>query len=210
MGGLVCNRLLAAGMRAYGSTLNNPPRGELARHPNFFHLPRFDAALTVCRKEALQRIGEECGRLDCLVLAVGNFLYRPTSQTTQEELESLYLLNAAAPFALACEAEPLLFKSPSPKIIFFADAAADSLAPRKLVAGYAASKTGLLILAKSLAYEWRDLKIKIAVIGVPPITNAPPGLTQTVSAENIADLVAGAALGLSDESFNSGDLLEIK
>jgi len=209
IGGLVSERLLAAGPHTYGSTFNDLPCDALARHPNFSHISGFDVASRLCRNKALERVEKESGRLDCLVLAVGTFLSRKTSQTSQDELESLFRLNAAAPFALACEAERLLSKAESPKIIFFADSTTDSLAPRKLVAGYAAAKAGLLILAKSLAYDWRDSKVKIAVIGVPPIANAPPGMAAKISPEAVADFAAAVALDNQDFAYDSGDLLEI-
>lgn len=94
------------------------------------------------------------GPVDILVCALGPFHQAPLHETGQETWESLCLLNLALPGALASALLPAMRLSNWGRFLFFGGTRTDTIRAYSTNAAYAAAKTGLGVLVKSLAAEY--------------------------------------------------------
>jgi NAD(P)-dependent dehydrogenase (short-subunit alcohol dehydrogenase family) len=99
--------------------------------------------------EALLRLGD----IDILVLAFGPFIQRSIAATSVRDWESLALLDLALPGALSSALLPLMAARGWGRILLFGGTRTDAIRAYSSNAAYAAAKTGLAVLAKSLAAE---------------------------------------------------------
>jgi len=93
------------------------------------------------------------GRIDILVLAFGPFLRASVARTSAEDWERLSLLDLALPGALSSALLPGMAERGWGRILLFGGTRTDSIRAYSSNAAYAAVKTGLGVLAKSLAVE---------------------------------------------------------
>jgi NAD(P)-dependent dehydrogenase (short-subunit alcohol dehydrogenase family) len=114
---------------------------------------------------------EAFGRVDAVVLAVGDLFLGAPTETAPADLRAQLESNVVAPWSLALAAIPQLKKSPNARILFFGMAGAGSLRSRRLIAAHAVAKAAVLGLARSLASE-------LARDGIVVLTIAP-GVVKT-------------------------------
>jgi len=100
----------------------------------------------------VRRTRRALGRLDAVVCAVGGIESGRAESLDGATLRSLLESNLEGPFALARAALPV-FPRTGGRIVFFGQAGASDLAPRRKTAGTTAAKAALLLLARSLARE---------------------------------------------------------
>jgi 3-oxoacyl-[acyl-carrier protein] reductase len=93
------------------------------------------------------------GRIDVLAVAFGPFLRRSLAETTAADWERLALLDLALPGALASSLLPAMSERGWGRILLFGGTRTDGIRAFSTNAAYAAAKTGLAVLAKSLAVE---------------------------------------------------------
>jgi len=93
------------------------------------------------------------GRLDILAASYGPFLAKSLSETSAEEWERLAILDLALPGALASALLPGMSSRGWGRILLFGGTRTDRLRPYATNAAYAAAKSGLASLAKSIAAE---------------------------------------------------------
>jgi NAD(P)-dependent dehydrogenase (short-subunit alcohol dehydrogenase family) len=111
------------------------------------------------------------GRIDILVVAFGPFVRKRLGETSGADWERLALLDLALPGALASALLPAMARSGWGRMLFMGGTRTDSIRAYRTNAAYAAAKTGLAVLAKSLA-----------VVGAPhgvACVGACPGLVDT-------------------------------
>ncbi len=94
------------------------------------------------------------GPVDILVCALGPFHQAPLHGTGPETWESLCLLNLALPGALASALLPAMREAQWGRFLFFGGTRTDAIRAYSTNAAYAAAKTGLGVLVKSLAAEY--------------------------------------------------------
>jgi NAD(P)-dependent dehydrogenase (short-subunit alcohol dehydrogenase family) len=93
------------------------------------------------------------GRIDVLAAAFGPFLKRSLAETTAADWERIALLDLALPGALASALLPAMADRGWGRILLFGGTRTDGIRAFSSNAAYAAAKTGLAVLAKSLAAE---------------------------------------------------------
>jgi NAD(P)-dependent dehydrogenase (short-subunit alcohol dehydrogenase family) len=93
------------------------------------------------------------GRIDILVVAFGPFLRKELGETAASDWERLALLDLALPGALASALLPGMAARGWGRILLLGGTRTDAIRAYTSNAAYAAAKTGLAVLAKSLAVE---------------------------------------------------------
>ncbi len=93
------------------------------------------------------------GVVDILVVAFGPFVRKTLAATNAADWESLALLDLALPGALASALLPAMSARGWGRILLFGGSRTDGIRAYSSNAAYAAAKTGLAVLAKSLAAE---------------------------------------------------------
>ncbi len=93
------------------------------------------------------------GPLDILAAAYGPFLVKSLAETSAAEWERLALLDLALPGALASALLPSMSARGWGRILLFGGTRTDRLRPYSTNAAYAAAKSGLASLVKSIAAE---------------------------------------------------------
>jgi len=111
--------------------------------------------------DALFNAAEEC---DIVVLAYGPFLYKPLSETTPEDWRLTAYAGLALPGMLATEAAKAMAARGFGRILLFGGTRTDAVRGFKANAAYAAAKTGLGVLAKSIAVEFGPRGVSCAVL----------------------------------------------
>jgi 3-oxoacyl-[acyl-carrier protein] reductase len=159
------------------------------------------------------------GAIDILVVAFGPFIRRSLAETGVADWERLALLDLALPGALCSALLPSMASRGWGRILLFGGSRTDGIRAYASNAAYAAAKTGLAVLAKSLAEEG-------ASRGVGCIL-ACPGLVDTeylADSERLAlrsrapgsslsspSQIASAAIGLlaADPCIASGAIISL-
>jgi 3-oxoacyl-[acyl-carrier protein] reductase len=93
------------------------------------------------------------GDIDILAVAFGPFARKTLAQTSAADWERLALLDLALPGALASALLPGMSARGWGRILLFGGSRTDGIRAYSSNAAYAAAKTGLAVLAKSLAVE---------------------------------------------------------
>jgi NAD(P)-dependent dehydrogenase (short-subunit alcohol dehydrogenase family) len=127
------------------------------------------------KRKEIDRLVGSLPRLDVLVHNAGIAEAAPLARTTDEFWERHLAVNLTAPFRLTRAALSLLQASPRPRVVFVASTAA--LAGSPYIAAYAASKHGVLGLARVLAKELRGVPVHAVCPGFvdSPLTDRSVG-----------------------------------
>ena len=120
---------------------------------------------------------EEFGRLDVLIVNHGIVMNRTWEQMTNDMWDTIIGINLTAPWRVAKAVIPHMVRQQGGSIIFTSSVAA--LTPYAALAGYSASKAGLLGLTRSLAAELAPHLIRVNAVlpgnvGTPMLLN--PGV----------------------------------
>lgn len=131
------------------------------------------------RPEEADRLVEDVlardGRLDVLVHAVGEYVAGPLAELSPEILRRLLASNLeSALHAVAAARTPLRRRGGA--IVLFGCAGLGGLRARRRAAAYAAAKSALLVIARSLALEEAPHGVRVNVVspGVAPHPHAHP------------------------------------
>ncbi len=153
--------------------------------------------------ERLRELGAEP---DLLVCSFGPFLERPLAATSTADWERLAMANLALPGALASRFLPGMLARGFGRFLFFGGTRTDSIRGFTQTAAYAATKTGLGVLVKSIALEGASRDVASALVCPGPTeTEYQDAATKARHAALTrrgtlarADLVARAAIDLID------------
>ncbi|MEI6873601.1 MAG: SDR family NAD(P)-dependent oxidoreductase [Spirochaetota bacterium] len=149
--------------------------------------------------DLLSQLGDDLA-FDILVLAFGPFMRKSLDTTSVEDWEYLSLLNLALPGALASALLPGMIKRGWGRLVFFGGTGTDTIKGFRTNAAYAAAKTGLGVLAKSIALEYADFNIASFVLcpGLVDTEYLSPALRAELSAKSPRGLLLSAdAIGES-------------
>ncbi len=95
----------------------------------------------------------DLGHIDVLVVAHGPFVQKSLGLTTAEDWERMALIDLALPGALASAFLPAMMEAGWGRMLFMGGTRTDGIRAYRSNTAYAAAKTGLAVLAKSLAVE---------------------------------------------------------
>ena len=135
----------------------------------------------------------EFGRVDILINNAGFHQRGPLESVDLADLGKMVDVNLKAPIMLTRIALPYIREAGGGAIINVGSLAGRTPVPNS--AAYAASKAGLRSFTYSLAEEFRDNKIKIAVVSPGPIDK---GLI-TVNIDNTTDLTFSQPISTAEE-----------
>lgn len=149
------------------------------------------------------------GRLDALVHAVGDYDPGRLEDLGPERLEALFASNVTSALRAAGAARAALRASRG-ALLFFGTAGLAGLRARRRSAAYAATKSALLVLARSLAVEEAPHGVRVNVVspGHAPHPHAHPDTSAPELVERIPagragtpeEVAAAVAWLLSDEA----------
>ena len=122
------------------------------------------SAFDVDTLEAARPLFPRAKTADILVASWGPFLQVPLHETTPEDWERMAALNLALPGALASLALPGMRRRSWGRILFLGGTRTDAIRGFRTNAAYAAAKTGLGTLAKSIAAEYAGEGIAALVL----------------------------------------------
>lgn len=101
---------------------------------------------------------------EILVVARGPFLQKPLSGTTRDEWQAMAWANLGFPGALVSAALPAMVEAQWGRILLYGGTRTDDIRGFRTNAAYAAAKTGLSSLAKSVALEYAASGITCNVV----------------------------------------------
>jgi len=101
---------------------------------------------------------------DLVVVAYGPFVYKPLAETSQDDWRLTALACLAVPGIMATEAAMAMADRGFGRILLFGGTRTDAIRGFKANAAYAAAKTGIGTLAKSIAVEFGGRGVSCAVI----------------------------------------------
>lgn len=134
------------------------------------------------------------GRLDVLVNNVGNYVFLPFDELSDEQWDDMLDSNLGAVFATCQAALPLMRAQGGGRIVNLGFAGAGNLVARPNVVAYVAAKTGVLLLSRSLAKAEAGNGITVNVVA--------PGVIENSVGQPKHEIPAGR-LGLVQEVSNS-------
>lgn len=176
------------------------------------HVLQLDAEDPRAVMRAAQHITTQSGRLDGLVNTIGAYMSRSLEQTSTEQIDALWRSNVMTSMHLV-EATRTALRSARGSSLFFGCAGLEGLRARRECAAYAATKSALLVLVRSLAVEEAPFGVRANMIspGIVPHDGAHP---ETLDARMHAripmgqpgttDDIAGAALYLLEAQHTTG------
>lgn len=124
----------------------------------------------VCKK-IIQSAIEEFGKIDVLVCNVGDFIYKPITQASGEELRNILETNALSAFYCIQAILPHMRENKFGRIITMGSSSSSTPLSRKLTSPYYAAKTGLYIMMRAFAAEEAKNGITVNMIS--------PGIVKT-------------------------------
>lgn len=150
-------KLLVHGLRASTKAIDIPGGPHFAFDHKFENAHGFLSALDA-------RLREINLEPDIVVCAFGPFLERALGETTTEEWERLALSNLALPGALSSHFLPGMMRRNYGRFLFFGGTRTDTIRGFRQTAAYAAAKTGLGVLVKSIAMEGATHNVAAALV----------------------------------------------
>ncbi|HOZ72138.1 MAG TPA: SDR family oxidoreductase [Spirochaetales bacterium] len=133
---------------------------ELAKYGNEVGTIRADLSEGRAPPELLRAAAS----IDLLVVAYGPFVYKPLAETSQADWSLAALGCLALPGTIATEAAVGMAGRGFGRILLFGGTRTDAVRGFKANAAYAAAKTGLGVVAKSIAVEFGGRGVSCAVV----------------------------------------------
>ena len=187
LGLAVARRLAARGDRVHVAWRSSAERAE-ALEPEFGErLHRADLDRDDEASALVERVLALDGRLDHVVHAVGDYVSGPLEEQGAADLERMFASNTTSAFRMACAARSALRASGHGRLVFFGCAGLAGLRARHRTAVYAAAKSALVVLARSLAVEEASHGVTVNVVspGVLPHDAAHPDTNDPALAARI-------------------------
>ena len=134
------------------------------------------------------------GRLDILVNNVGNYVFLPFEQLSDEQWDDMLDSNLGSVFATCQAALPLMRAQGYGRIVNLGFAGATNLVARPSIVPYATAKAGVVVLTRSIAKAEAGNGITANVVA--------PGVIETSVGQPVHEIPAGR-LGLVEEVSRS-------
>lgn len=174
--GLASARGLAArGARVHVAWRSSEAAAEALRAEFGGRLHRADLASSAEASTLVEAVLARDGRLDGLVHAVGDYATGPLAELATLDLEHLFASNVFAAWNTLLAARAALRTSRG-RVVLFGMAGLDGMGAKRRAAGYAAAKSALVVLARSLALEEAPHGVSVNVVspGLVPHADAHP------------------------------------
>jgi NAD(P)-dependent dehydrogenase (short-subunit alcohol dehydrogenase family) len=166
---------------------------------------------------AFARTEEELGAVELLVLNAGIFIVVPFESTTLDQWERTMAVNLRGAFLCAQRALPGMKAAGYGRVLTIGSSAGINGGANSCAA-YAASKAGIMCLAKSIANEYAGSGITSntlapALIDTPMMAEQPPGMADRVpigrlgTADDVADLAT--YLCSSHAGYITGEIVDV-
>jgi len=201
-GGLGRETSKALGLRGAYLDIHGRNPDKLAETLDEFHREGLRAEGTADEIKTLEDalpLLERAAKADILVAAWGPFLQKPLQETPLEDWRRVADFNLALPGALASAAIPGMKNRGWGRILVFGGTRTDGIRGFRTNAAYAAAKTGLGVLVKSIAAEY-------ARFGIAALALCPGFAdTEYLSPGQAKDLAARAPRGRMTEPGDIGD-----
>lgn len=181
--------LVARGARVHVAWRSSSAAAE-ALHAEFDgRLHRADLASSADAARLVEAVLARDGRLDGLVHAVGDYTSGPLAELAPLDLEQLFASNLFAAWNTLHAARAAL-RATAGRAVVFGMAGLEGMGAKRRAAGYAAAKTALIVLARSLALEEAPHGVSINIVspGLVPHEDAHP---ETMDPELWAKLPRG-------------------
>ncbi len=136
-------------------------------------------------------------RIDVLINAVGNFVYKPFDQVTVEDFDDVMETNPRSTFLCSSLVIEQMKSQRSGAIINFGCAGADRMTIRELTTPYYIAKTAVLQLTKIMARTYAPFGIRVNAIS--------PGILESSIAK--VDNVPSGRYATFDDIFNAIDFI---
>jgi NAD(P)-dependent dehydrogenase (short-subunit alcohol dehydrogenase family) len=154
---------------------------------------RCDVRKAEDRAALVAAVLERHGRIDILVNNAGVAFSGPAEEEDLERVRSLIDTNLTAVFGLSQSVAPHMFEQGGGVIVNIASPAATTSLDRYGLAGYAASKGGVVALTRELAAQWGRRGVRVNAIAPHFFPSATSGHLQ--DPELVAWLEARSPLG---------------
>lgn len=130
----------------------------------------------VCREDKVEKmyakIASEFGKLDIVVSNVGPFMIKPALKLTVEDWELMLRGNLTSSFLIARGAVPLIERRENGgSIVFIGAPNAERIGSQSESCAYSIAKTGVVILAQTLARDLGSKSIRVNVVNPGFIEN---------------------------------------
>jgi 2-hydroxycyclohexanecarboxyl-CoA dehydrogenase len=166
---------------------------------------------------AFARAEAELGRVELLVLNAGIFIVEPFESTTLDQWERTLAVNLTGPFVCAQRALAGMKAAGYGRVLAIGSSAGVN-GGASSCAAYAASKAGIMCLAKSIANEYAGTGITSnalapTLIDTPMMGEQPPGMAERVpigrlgTPDDIADLATYVCSGHA--GYITGEVIDV-
>lgn len=163
---------------------------------------------------SLVREAHDClGGLSVLVNNVGNYLYKPLEDVTDDDWDDVLTTNLHATFATCQAAVPIFREAGGGRIVNLGYAGAQTLVARPNLTAYAIAKTGVVLLTKAIARAEAANGITANVVSPGVIENSATKPLREIPAgrEGRVDEVAAAVLYFvsTEASYVTGQVIDV-
>ena len=166
---------------------------------------------------AFARTEAELGTVELLVICAGIFIVEPFESTTLAQWDRTMAVNLTGPFLCARRALPGMKAAGYGRVLAIGSSAGVN-GGASACAAYAASKAGVMCLAKSIANEYAGTGITSnalapALIDTPMMGEQPPGMAERVpigrlgTPDDVADLAT--YLCSSHAGYITGEVVDV-
>jgi 2-hydroxycyclohexanecarboxyl-CoA dehydrogenase len=166
---------------------------------------------------AFARTEAQLGTVEVLVLNAGIFIVEPFEATTLDQWERTLAVNLTGPFLCAQRALPGMRTAGYGRVLAIGSSAGINGGANSCAA-YAASKAGIMCLAKSIANEYAGAGITAnalapTLIDTPMMGEQPPGMAERVpvgrlgTPDDVADLATYVCSGHA--GYITGEVIDV-
>ena len=219
LGLAVARELAAAGDRVHVVWRSSADRAEALEREFPGRVHRVDLASDAEASDLVQAVLGSDGRLDRVVHAVGDFDAGPLDQVEPSTLRALFESNVMSAWNLACAGREAV-RASGGAWVFFGCAGLGGQRARRQTAAYAAAKSALAVLVRSMALEEAAHGVRVNMVspGIVPHDGAHPDTLDPARQARIPmgrtgnpqEIAKAAAWLLSDDSgYATGQDLEI-
>lgn len=160
IGRAICARFLREGATVYAADLTAD--GSVAGEPGESRFVKFDVTLEDDARAVMERVSNDCGKLDILVNAAGIEIEKTIEQTSLSDWNRIFAINVTGTFLASKHALPLLRKSENGSIINFGSY--DGFIADPGLAAYCATKGAVHALTRAMACDHGPEGIRVNAI----------------------------------------------